>query len=105
MNVEKRNAIAFVESFAFDVEQLAANPLQTSDRDVSGNQRVRHTRETALLQVNIRAANFRDFDFKERGVWFEIGFAHFTNFDRCVWFRDDGDQWHGGRIYCITIFR
>ena len=37
MNVEERNAIAFVESSAFDIEQLTANLLQTSDRDVSGN--------------------------------------------------------------------
>jgi hypothetical protein len=27
MNVEKRDAVAFVESFAFDIEQLAADLL------------------------------------------------------------------------------
>ncbi len=31
MNVEKRDAIAFVESLAFNVEQLTANLLQASD--------------------------------------------------------------------------
>ena len=31
MNVEKRDAVAFAESFAFDVEQFAADLLQTSD--------------------------------------------------------------------------
>src|SRR6185369_2470627 len=48
MHVEERDAIIFVESSAFNVEQLAANLLQASDRDVSGNKRVRHTREPAL---------------------------------------------------------
>ena len=37
VNVEKRDAVAFVESFAFDVEQVAADLLQATDRDVSGN--------------------------------------------------------------------
>ena len=31
MNVEKRDAVAFTETVAFDVEQLAANLLQTAD--------------------------------------------------------------------------
>src|SRR5689334_24569109 len=37
MNVEKRDAVTLVESSAFDVEQLAANLLQTTNRDVSRN--------------------------------------------------------------------
>jgi len=37
MNVEECDAITFIESFAFDVEQLAANLLQPADRDVSWN--------------------------------------------------------------------
>jgi hypothetical protein len=105
MNVEKRDAIAFVESFAFNVEQLAADLLQTTNGDVTGNEGVRHTCETALLHVNIRAANFRDFDFEEGGIRLEIRFGDFTNFDRCVGLWDNGDQWHGGRIYCITTSR
>src|SRR5215213_1813583 len=105
MNIEKRDALAFVESLAFDVEQLAADLLQTSDRDVPGNKRIRHTCEPTLLQVNIRAANFRELDFKERGVWLEIRFDNFTNFEGFVWFGDDGDEWHGERIYCITTSR
>jgi hypothetical protein len=61
---------------------------------VSRNQWVRYTREPALLQVNIRPANFRDLDFEKRGVWFEIGFGDFTNFDRCMGLGNDGDEWH-----------
>jgi hypothetical protein len=57
------------------------------------------------LQVDIRAANFRDFDFEECGIRFEIGLDNFTNFDRRVWVRDNGDEWHAGRIYCITTSR
>ena len=64
MNVEKRNAFTFVEPPSFDVEQLAADLLQTSDGDVSRNQWIRHTCKAALMQVNIGAANFRDLDLQ-----------------------------------------
>jgi hypothetical protein len=48
--------------------------------------------------MNIRAANFRDFDFEQRGVWFEIGFYDFTHFDWRMRFGDYGNERHGGRI-------
>jgi hypothetical protein len=66
MNVEKRDAFAFAKRPACNVEQFAANLLQTADRNMPGNQRVRHTVEPSLLQVDVSAANLRDFDFEQR---------------------------------------
>ena len=58
MHVEKGDAIAFVESAAVDIEQRTANLAQPSHRDVAGNQRIRNTFESALLQVHICPADF-----------------------------------------------
>jgi hypothetical protein len=104
MDVEKRDAVAFVESSAFDVEQLASDFLQTTNRNVPRNQRVRHTSQEALLHVNIRPANLGDFDLEQCGVGFKIRFGNFTNLDRVIGFRNYGDEWHSRRIYCIKTF-
>jgi hypothetical protein len=72
---------------------------------MSGNQRIRHARESSLLEIDVSAANFRDFNSEQRRVGFEIRFANFTYLDRRVWFGNDGDEWHDAIEYCIKLSR
>ena len=72
---------------------------------MSRNEWIRYARESSLLQVNVCAANFRDFNREQRGVGFEIGFDNFTYLDACVRFGNYCDKWHDAIEYCIKLSR
>jgi hypothetical protein len=72
---------------------------------VSGNERIWHARESSLLDMNVCAANFRDYNGEQRGVRFEIGFDNFTHLNRCIRFGDYCDKWHDAIEYCIKLSR
>jgi hypothetical protein len=66
MDVEKRDAITFAQVTAFDVFDGAANLAQVANADVTGDQRVGNSLQSALLQVNICPADFGEFNVEER---------------------------------------
>jgi hypothetical protein len=92
MHVEKRHAVAFGERLAFNVQQLSTNFAETPDRDVAGNERVRHARESPLLQVHVCAAHLGKFHFEQRGVLFQLRLCHLAQLDGRVRFGDQRDE-------------
>jgi hypothetical protein len=59
---------------------------------MSRHQRIRHARESSLLQVNIRAANFRNLDREQSGVAFQLRLGNFAHLDARVWFGNYSDK-------------
>jgi hypothetical protein len=88
MHVEKGHAVAFREGLPVNVQQLPANLAETPDRNVAGDERVRHARESPLLQMHVRAAHLREFHLQERGVLFQLRLRHFAHLDGRARFGD-----------------
>jgi len=98
MHIEKSNAIAFTKLAAFDIKEPTANFNETTDRNVTGNQRVGNTFQPSLLQINVRAADFRKFDLKQSRVLFKLRTRNFAQLDGSIWPGDDSDQRHEGKV-------
>jgi hypothetical protein len=64
MYVQESHAIALFEGASIHVQHLTAYLSQMANRNVTWNEWIRHTLQTALLQINIRAANLREFYFE-----------------------------------------
>src|SRR2546423_1097163 len=96
MHVEKSYPVAFAERPAFDVEQFAPNLIQATNRNMSGNQRVRNAFEAALLQIDISAANLRELHIEQSRVRFELWSGKLAQLHRRVWCRDDSGKRHSG---------
>jgi hypothetical protein len=105
MHVEKRHAVAFREGSPLNVQQLPANFAETPDRDMSGNERVRHARQSPLLQMNIRAAHLGEFHVQQRGVLFQLRLRHLAQLDGRVRFGDQrGEHFaHGIRLRLFSL--
>ena len=94
MHVEKGDAIAFTTGPAFNIEQLPTNLAQAADGNVTGNQWIGNTLQSALLKINVGATDLRKFDLKQSRVLFEFRTGNFAQFDRRVRLRDDGNKRH-----------
>jgi hypothetical protein len=57
MNIQKGDAITFLEWLSCDIQQLTANFAQPTNRDMPRNKRVRDTCQATLLEMNVRAAD------------------------------------------------
>ena len=73
MHVQKSDAIAFGQFSAFDIANLSADFGQTSGRNMPRHQRVRNSLQTALLQKDVRAADFRKLDRQQSGAGLKVG--------------------------------
>jgi len=55
--------------------------FEDSDGDVAWDQWIRNAFKSALLQVDISAADFRKLNIQKRGVEFQFGFRHLAHFN------------------------
>ena len=96
MDVEKSYSVAFAKGVAQDIHEASANLPKTTGGNMTWYQRVRHTFEAALLQVDIGPTHFGEFDLEDGRVWLEIRAGHLTKLDRRVRLGNDCGQGHLG---------
>ena len=73
VDIEESDAIAFGERTTLDVVHSTANPLQSSDTDMTGNDRVGDAAQSPVAQVYVRAAHFTELHLEQRRVRFQVG--------------------------------
>src|SRR5436190_20665199 len=65
MHIEKCDPVSFAKGTALEVEHLTAYLSERAGGNMAGNQWIRHTLQPALLQVNVRATDFREFNSEQ----------------------------------------
>ena len=78
VNVEEHDAIAFANRGAIHAANGAAQLVGDADRDVAGNDWIRHAGEPAVPQVDVGAADLRVKRAQKRGSGFERRFVELT---------------------------
>ncbi len=70
---------------------------------MTGDERIGNAFQSALLQIDIRAANVGEFNFEECRIHFQFGRIDFAQFNRGIWFRDNGDERHRKSVYIFRL--
>ncbi len=73
MDVEEDRPIALTDRRAVDARQWSARGIDRPGRHVARNDRIRHARQTAVPEMDVRAADLRARCPQQRRSWRKIG--------------------------------
>jgi hypothetical protein len=92
MDIEKCYAIAFLQNVTFDVAHNTAYSSEAPDTHMSGNQRIRHTAESAGSQMHVGSAYFTELDLEQCGIGLERRDGKLTDFCSVARRGNDGGE-------------
>ena len=81
-NLEGVRSTASPRPVIVHVGEPAANLFEPPDRDVAGDERVRHARKTPLLQVYVRPADLAQLDGHQRRALLQLRLRDLAQLDR-----------------------
>ena len=82
MNVEEREAVTFLQGHTQHVAQRSARFVQRPRSDVPRDDRIRHTRQPPMPQMNVRPAHFGERRLQQRAARRQIRFRKLSNLNR-----------------------
>jgi hypothetical protein len=92
MNVEKHGTIALAELSTVETADLPAKSLKDAGRNVSGDDRIWHSGQAAVPEVDVGATYFRSCRAQQRSTGRKIRPRVLANLDRPLWRRHDGGE-------------
>jgi hypothetical protein len=84
VNVEKRHDVAITENIPVNVSQNAAVLSDHTNSDMTGNERIRNSGETAVTQVHVSSTNFGVNRVQQSGARLELGRRVFLGASDCA---------------------
>ena len=93
MNVEEHDAIAFAHAGAVDARKRPPRAIEEAGGDMSWNDWVRHTGQTAVPQMHVGATDFRECCAQQTRALWKFGSTELTDFDWRARRRHDGGKY------------